>query len=122
MVDAFSISNIIMIINDYYVSKVRLLEIQKDISDYVTYVFVNLEAISQRDLYIMCTKFPNWESKPLSKNDVGYLKYKENLAGVSMWKTVVDNEVVSGHFKYDSIQFINFVHEKPLIEYEGIVL
>ncbi len=65
-------------------AKVRLLEIQKDISDYVTYVFVNLEATSQRDLYIMCTKFPNWESKPLSKNDVGYLKYKENLAGVSM--------------------------------------
>ena len=105
--------------NDYYVSKVRLLEKKKDSSNYVTYVFENLNSTSMENLYIMCTQFPNWEPIIIENLEIGYLKYKENIAGITKW---YDSENNDNHwYKYDSIQFIKFIKEKPNVELEIVL-
>lgn len=76
---------------------------------YVTYVFERLEKVySWKDQYIMCVKFPNWNTKTIAIGDEGYLEYKEIRAGIDKWYDG-DNMIP---YRYDTIQFLNFV-EKP---------
>lgn len=56
----------------------------------------------------MCVKFPNWNTKTIAIGDEGYLEYKEIRAGIDKWYDG-DNMIP---YRYDTIQFLNFV-EKP---------
>lgn len=44
---------------NYFVNKCKLLEKKVDSLNYITYIFLNLFPVSNRDLFIMCTQFPN---------------------------------------------------------------
>lgn len=79
-----------------------------DLADYVTYVFEILDKEFLRySKYIMCTKFPNWETKLIAIGDIGYLHFEEIEAGKDRWWD--GNKFVS--YRYDMTQFINFVPE-----------
>ena len=99
--------------NSYFVKKCQLLEYKRDVAHYITYVFKDLDTQD----YIMCTRFPNWGSIQLNSGDIGYLKYKENIGGVTQW---YDNNYNINLYNYDSIQFMTFVPE--LSKTENITL
>ena len=92
----------------------ELVACKEDLGGYVKYVFRNLD----KKEYILCTKFPNWETSPIKLFSIGYLKYKEIIAGKDTWYDPVENIFIP--YRYDAEQFIDFVEERP--SYESIVL
>ena len=58
------------------------------IDDYTTNVF---EIQDERDIsltesyYVMCVKYPNWDQDEIKIGDIGYLHFKEVIAGVDKW-------------------------------------
>ena len=88
------------------ITLVRLIANDRDSLDYVTYVFKNLEDdVTPQTRYIMCVKYPNWDSKKLKMGDEGYLHYEEIRAGLDKWYD--GNSMVP--YKYNTVQFIKFV-------------
>lgn len=80
-----------------------------DTLGYITYVFECLdEEIRTQTKYIMCTRFPNWEHKPVNIDDKGYLNFREVQAGIDKWFD--GNNMIP--YKYTGIHFIKFI-EKP---------
>lgn len=88
----------------------KLMAIRNDIGGYIVYVFELLESESLFDKYVMCTRFPNWDSPMLSLGDVGFLKYKEVFAGEDKWFDSNTGQMIP--YKYTGIHFIDFVYEK----------
>lgn len=84
----------------------KLVAGREDLGGYVKYVFQNLESGE----YLLCTKFPNWETPPIKLFTVGYLKYKEIIAGKETWYDKISGTFVP--YYYDADQFIDFVEEK----------
>jgi hypothetical protein len=68
---------------------------------YVTYVFKDLDT----EEYVMCTKFPKWNSEPIGIGDCGYIEYKEIIAGKDTWYN--GSEQIP--YIYEGCQFIKFV-------------
>lgn len=87
------------------VIKARLSASREDPGDYTKYVFQNLDTGE----YVLCTKFPNWDTPLINLGSVGYLKYKEIIAGKETWYDHVNNVFVP--YKFDADQFIDFVLE-----------
>jgi hypothetical protein len=58
----------------------------------------------------MCTKHPNWQSKPIRIGQEGYLKIKEIEAGKDTWYDCDSGESIP--YKYDGVQFFEFIEEK----------
>jgi hypothetical protein len=87
----------------------KLLVKETSLGGYTTYVFQCLEkeAISYSK-YIMCTRYPNWEHRNLEIGEIGYLDYKEILAGIDKW---FDGEKMVP-YQYDGVQFNKFI-KKP---------
>ena len=83
--------------------------------DYISYVFKDLD--NPNGGYICCTRFPNWDCATLAVGDVGFLKYKEVVAGDSRWYNWRDGKYVP--YKYSGIHFLDFIYEK---QKEDIVL
>lgn len=94
---------------NYFVNKCKLLEKKVDSLNYITYIFLNLFPVSNRDLFIMCTQFPNWDLGVINIGDIGYINFKENIAGMSTWYNKEEGNKVC--YKYDSIQLIKFIPE-----------
>lgn len=84
----------------------KLVAGKDELGGYTKYVFQNLETGE----YVLCTKFPNWETPPIKLFAVGYLKYKEIIAGKETWYDPISNTFIP--YKYDTDQFIDFVEEK----------
>lgn len=80
-----------------------------DDNGYIKYVFENID---KKEDYIVCTKFPGWETKPLQYEEKGYLEYKDISAGVDMWYNAEADKHVK--YRYNMIQFIDFIKELPL--------
>ena len=76
---------------------------------YITYIFRDIDRPDND--YISCVRFPNWDCADLRIGDVGFLKYKEVVAGDSRWYDWRDNKYVP--YKYSGIHFLDFVYEKP---------
>lgn len=89
----------------------ELLTFKQDFGDYVTYVFKNLDSTTGVDKYLMCTKFPNWNIEPINIGDRGFVHLKEIIAGEDSWYDFKTQNLIK--YKYDNIQFINFVKDKP---------
>ena len=92
----------------------KLVACREDLGGYVKYVFQNID----KGEYILCTKFPNWETPPIKLFSVGYLKYKEITAGRDTWYDPIENIFIP--YKFDAEQFIDFVEEIPA--YTSIIL
>ncbi len=91
------------------IAYVKLLAYKEELGDYVIYVFKNLGEHDMYNEYIMCTKFPRWQTEPLSIGEVGFLKYKIIVAGSDSWYDRENQEMIS--YKYSNIQFLEFVKE-----------
>lgn len=86
----------------------KLIAQHKDLSDYITYIFINVDDDrSKKDKYLMCTRFPNWESDSIKIGDIGYVYYEERRAGIDEW---FDGSTFI-KYRYDMIQFIKFIPE-----------
>lgn len=66
------------------------------------------------DKYIMCTRFPNWDSPVLDVGDVGYVKYREVFGGIDEWYDKLNDELVK--YNYTDIHFLDFVYEKEKLD------
>lgn len=85
----------------------KLIAKEKDLLDYTTYVFYNLDKAEFGKQYIMVTRWPNWQSRELQINDVGYLTYMEVIAGIDTWYD--GTQMIP--YNYSNIVFIKFVPE-----------
>lgn len=88
---------------------VKLVAFRRGCWDYVTYIFQNLD--DKDGEYISCTRFPNWTCAELKVGDVGFLKYREVIAGDSRWYDWKTNRYIP--YKYSGIHFLDFIYEKP---------
>lgn len=87
----------------------ELVALREDIGGYIVYVFSIKNGKLPYDKYIMCTRFPNWESPYIKIGDVGFLKYREVDAGIDKW---FDGENFI-KYKYTGVHFLDFIYEKP---------
>lgn len=56
--------------------------------------------------YIMCTRLPNWQTPDINIGDIGFLQYKEVLAGEKYYNPETQIEEI---YKYSNVYFFNFV-------------
>lgn len=94
--------------------RVELKAISNDFGGYINYVFQNLESKSWDDKYITVIRFPHWESVFPKIGDVGYLSFKEVIAGEDMWWDKNMNQKIA--YNYDNIIFLDFIKEVPKAE------
>lgn len=91
-------------------SKVEYVKlVGKTCTDHFGYQTLVFQKMSGSKSYIMCTKFPNWDSSTIKINDIGYLKYREVIAGKDTWFDSENNQYIP--YKNTDCHFINFVHE-----------
>jgi hypothetical protein len=86
----------------------KLLAYREDVGDYIIYAFENLTD----GTYEICTRLPRWESPILKVGDIGFLKYKEVVAGEDTWYDWTTGRHVP--YKQPGVYFIDFVCEKPV--------
>lgn len=86
----------------------KLLAKEIDICNYITVVFKNLDTAPFGQKYVMCVIYPNWESYIPEIGEVGYLTYKECIAG-DTWYDYESNSYIP--YKYTNLQFMKFVKE-----------
>jgi hypothetical protein len=88
--------------------KCQLITQECDIGGYITYVFKNLDKAPFGHNYIMVTRWPNWNHRDLELGEIGYLNYREVVAGVDTWYDGT-NFIP---YNYTNIIFIKFVKEQ----------
>lgn len=90
------------------IALVELVAQADDLMGYTTYVFKCLEDyMIEQSPYIMCTRFPNWEHRPIQLGEIGYLNCIEIRAGVDKWFN--GKEFI--FYNYDNVQFIKFIRK-----------
>ena len=92
-----------------YTIRAKLKTMRNDGQGYLVYVFENVE--SNNPKYIMMVRFPNWESPFPRIGEVGFLKYKEVIAGEDKWWDPITNKYVV--YNYDNFIFLDFIREQP---------
>lgn len=90
--------------------KGKLLTYKEDIGGYIVYVFENLDYKLNSERYLMCTRFPNWDSPQLNIGDIGFVKYKLVEGGSDTWYDFYTRQNVP--YKYTGIHFLDFIREK----------
>ena len=100
------------LLNNIFVEKAKLVAYRENSGDYTTYVFEKEVYTNELDRYVMCTRFPNWDTPKLSLGDLGFLKYRIVIGGKDEWFNGM------GFIKYlnTDIHFLNFIHEKEKID------
>lgn len=97
---------------------VKLVAQDRDSMGYITYVFKCLEDnMIKKTPYIMCTRWPNWNTRDLKIGEVGYLEFVEIRAGVDKWfdgKSFIP-------YNYNNIQFIKFILKPESENHEYIM-
>lgn len=88
----------------------QLIGVEKDIMDYTTYVFKNLDSAPFGHNYVMCTKFPNWQHGSIELDTTGFLTYNEVIAGQTCWYDRETGQEVP--YNYSNLVFIKFVPDK----------
>ena len=95
----------------------KLIAESRDLGDYTTYVFENLDSKTYEDQYIMCVKFPNWNQAEINIEDVGFVHVRYVTEGISQW---YDGEKMNV-YKYTNIIFLKFVKEPEKINKEFVI-
>ena len=88
-----------------------------DSSNYITYVFENLESDKYENKYIMCVQFPNWNQSMINIGDIGFVNVRYVQEGVSTWFN--GSEFVP--YKYTNVIFLKFIPESQNNNSEFIV-
>ncbi len=89
----------------------QLIACENDLMGYITYVFKCLEPNPGfGHNYLMLTRLPNWEHRPLDIGEVGYLTYSEVIAGKDKWYDPNTGQLIP--YNYTNIYFIKFVKEQ----------
>lgn len=100
------------------VALVKLVAKVTDSCDYTTYVFKCLEDyMIKQTHYIMCTRFPNWDSGEIKIGDIGYLEFVEIRAGIDKWFDGKDFIP----YNYNNIQFLKFVLKPEFENHEYVM-
>ncbi len=81
----------------------KLIASNTDVEGYTTYVFKKLD--QQHDEYLMCVRYPNWNSVLINLGDIGFVKYSCVEAGIDQWW----DGVKMNKFKYDDVIFYKFI-------------
>lgn len=100
--------------------KVKLLAKEQDILNYQTLVFQDLDNTSFGKQYLMCTCFPNWQSPVPSIGDIGFLNYKEVIAGRDTWYDSSTGKFIP--YNYSNLIFIKFIKEQDNSSKKDIIL
>lgn len=86
-----------------------LVAFEKDSCGYTTYVFKVLDSkMAKESPYIMCTRYPNWNHRPIKIGEEGFLTFTEITAGKDTWF----NGESQVFYRYNAVRFEKFV-EKP---------
>ena len=88
-----------------------------DFSNYINYVFENLESDKHENKYIMCVQFPNWNQSEIKINDIGYVNVRYVKEGISQW---YDGEKMNV-YKYTNVVFLKFIKEPKNVNIDFIV-
>lgn len=89
----------------------QLIATEDDILGYITYVFKNLESsVPFGHKYIMVTRLPNWQHRDIEINEIGYLSYKEVIAGKDSWFCQETGQMVP--YNYTNIYFVKFIKQQ----------
>lgn len=99
---------------------VKLLAAVTDSFGYTSYVFKYLDEndkIRYNDEGVICTRYPNWQTRMLKEGEVGYVEIEVVRAGIDEY---YDGEKMV-KFKQNAKRFIKFV-EKPKEEEEDYTL
>lgn len=112
---------IVLVKDEFIVLRAKLLAERK--GDYTVYVFLNLDhrSYDETNLYIMCTKCPNWENNDdLKIGQEGFLKYKPVNAGIDTW---YDHKTMqNSRYKYSANYFMEFIPITHVIDNDKIIL
>lgn len=87
----------------------ELLAKKQEPGGYTIYVFRDLDDYT----YLMCTRLPNWECGNVEIGDIGYLDYRQVIAGIDTWYNQSIKDFVK--YNYTGIYFNNFVPKKEKI-------
>lgn len=90
--------------------KVKLLVQQQESMGYITYVFENLDYKNEDDKYLMCTRFPNWEHRDLSEEEIGYVRIIFVEAGIDKWY----DGTTFNNYNYTNYIFSKFVKDNNI--------
>lgn len=91
----------------------KLVALEEETLGYITYVFECLEPDATfGHRYVMTTRWPNWQHKYLELGEIGYLTYKEVVAGVDTW---YDGDTFIP-YNYSNIIFIKFIEKEEKID------
>lgn len=86
-----------------------LITSETDSCGYITYVFEVLDPkVSEQSPFIMCTRYPNWNHRPIKNGEKGFLTFTEVIAGKDEWF----NGESQVKYRYNAIRFEKFI-EKP---------
>ena len=89
----------------------QLVASENDLMGYITYVFKSLEPDAPfGSRYLMLTRCPNWDAKPINIGDKGYVTYDYVKAGIDKWFCPETGQMIP--YNYTNIYFIKFV-KKP---------
>lgn len=88
----------------------QLIASEHDICGYITYVFKSLDEAPFGKKYLMLTRLPNWDHRPIDLQERGYLTFKEVEAGVDKWYCPETGQMIP--YNYTNIYFIKFVKEQ----------
>ena len=75
--------------------------------DYRLMVVENLDATSDSNRYIMCTRCPNWNGKDPEIGQTGFMSYVSVVAGRDKWYNPTDKQHY--HYRYTADYFLDFV-------------
>ena len=96
----------------------KLLAKEHDLGGYTTYVFENLDNAPFGHKYLMVTRWPNWQHSNIDIGEIGYVTYKEVIAGQDTWWD--GTKFVP--YNYTNIVFIKFVRKKSDTSQKDIIL
>ena len=91
--------------------KCQLVASENDFAGYCTLVFKVLENNCPfGHSYVMVTRLPNWDHRPIELNEKGYLTYNEVEAGKDSWYCSETGQFIP--YNYTNLYFIKFVKEQ----------
>ena len=90
--------------------KCKILAVENDTLGYQTIVCKNLDPAPFGHNYVMITRLPNWQSREVDIDEVGYITYNEVKAGEDKWFCPETGQYIP--YNYTNIYFIKFVKEQ----------
>lgn len=58
----------------------------------------------------MCTRCPNWEHRNIEIDEMGYLTYREVIAGKDEWYDRISGQMIP--YNYSNLYFIKFIKKQ----------